>query len=70
MQGGQAHRDSVDEDRVELSPLAAGDEPQANQMPEERIHLLRAQIAADTYVTPEKLDVVVARLLDDLTGVR
>jgi len=42
---------------------------QAQQLPEirhERVQAIRAQIAAGTYETPEKLEIAISRLLDEL----
>lgn len=58
-------------DRVELSAAAqhgADPGPEAAQALEARIAEIRAQIAANTYLTPDKLDAVVERLHAELFG--
>jgi negative regulator of flagellin synthesis FlgM len=55
-------------DQLDLSPeveFAA----QARDLPEireDRVAALRAQIASGTYETPEKLDIALSRLLDEI----
>ncbi len=55
-------------DRVELSEAAANYDPQAavDAAMERRVAQIREEIAAGTYLTPEKLDVVVDRLHAEL----
>lgn len=55
------------DDAVELSEAARGTAQQA-PIREQLVHSVRSQIAAGTYLTPEKLDVVVDRLHVELTG--
>jgi negative regulator of flagellin synthesis FlgM len=55
-------------DQLEISPLAQllngiGEIPDIRY---EKINEIRAQLAAGTYDTPEKLEVALDRLLDDL----
>ena len=55
-------------DEVNISDAARWIE-QARQTPDvrqDRVQSLRAQIAAGTYETPDKLDVTVNRLLDEI----
>ena len=55
-------------DELEISEAARLTE-QAQQVPEvrqARINSIRAQIAEGTYETPEKLDVAIERLLDEI----
>jgi len=55
-------------DRAELS-TAAAEYPAAEAATEAaRVAAIRAQIANGTYLTPDKLDVVVERLFAELTG--
>ena len=65
-----ARTDTAADDRVELSAAAANYDPQAEaaQAMDQRIQDIRAQIADGTYLTPEKLDVAVERLYQDLFG--
>ena len=56
-------------DRVELSPESeAGDSTSTAPALEQRIRAIREQIAAGTYLTPEKIDAAVERLHDELFG--
>lgn len=57
-------------DQVEISPLGQMLDG-IGRLPEirhERVEEVRRQIAAGTYETPEKLDVALDRLLDELHG--
>lgn len=56
-------------DQVELSAAAQEFDPQGlvDLAFAQRMEQIRADIAADTYLTPEKLDVVVERLFEELT---
>ncbi len=51
-------------DRVELSEAATTYDPKA--VTDRRIAGIRSQIAAGTYLTPEKLDIVAEGLLKDI----
>lgn len=55
-------------DQVELSESAANYDPEteAARAMEMRIESIRAQIAEDQYITPDKIDIVVERLLEEL----
>jgi negative regulator of flagellin synthesis FlgM len=56
------------QDEVQISDAARLVE-QAQQAPDirqDRVQAIRAQIAAGTYETPEKLDIAVSRLLDEI----
>jgi len=59
-----------DGDQVELSAAAMDYdlETEAARALQQRIDDIRAQIADDTYLTPEKLDVVVERLHEEVFG--
>ncbi len=55
-------------DRVEISPIAKMMN-EVTSLPEvraEKIAQVRAEIQAGTYITPEKLDVAVTRLLEGI----
>jgi negative regulator of flagellin synthesis FlgM len=57
-------------DRVEISPIGRMLDGVA-RLPEirhERVEAIRAQIAAGVYETPEKLEVALDRLMDELSG--
>ncbi len=54
------------EDQVELSNDKLVSDSSTAEMMDERIRALRAQIAAGTYLTPEKLDIAIERLQADL----
>ena len=58
------------EDQVDLSPAAREYRPDGEVRPatDERVRELRQQIAADTYVTDDKLDRVVERLHAEIFG--
>ncbi len=55
-------------DRVELSESALNYDAElvAARAVEERMAGIRARIADDTYITPNKIDVVVARLYEEV----
>ena len=55
-------------DRVEISPIARL-MSEVSALPDiraERVAQVRAEIQAGTYITPEKLDIAVERLLEDI----
>jgi len=58
------------QDQVELSPAAEQfeTEPQQTAAMQDRIRVLRARIADGTYLTPDKIDVVVQRLHAEIFG--
>lgn len=57
------------EDTVELSPAAkATNDAEVDGSRQQRIEQVRDQIAAGTYLTPEKLNVALERLLASLAG--
>lgn len=55
-------------DRVDISPAAeaAVRAVESGEIRQDLVNRIRAQIAAGTYETPEKLDVAVERLLDEI----
>lgn len=58
-------------DRVEISPAAEArlrqvQAAESGQIRTELVNQIRAQIAAGTYETPERLDVALNRLLDEI----
>lgn len=55
-------------DQAELSAAAAEYQAASDAAVVARMDAIRAQIADGTYLTPEKLDVVVERLFAELTG--
>jgi len=68
--GQAAQAGSVPRDRVEISPLGQMLDGIA-RLPEirhERVEEIRHQILAGTYETPEKLELAMDRLLDELGG--
>ena len=65
---GGAIPNSIPVDRVEISQIARL-MSEVSLIPEvraEKIAQVRAQIEAGTYITPEKMDIAVGRLLQDL----
>ncbi len=65
---GEALSGSVSVDRVEISQVARL-MSEITSMPEiraEKVAQVRSQIEAGTYITPEKLDIAVGRMLEDL----
>lgn len=65
---GGAIPNSIPVDRVEISQIARL-MSEVSLIPEvraEKIAQVRAQIEAGTYITPEKMDIAVGRLLEDL----
>ena len=53
-------------DRVELSEAAAAYDAQTAAVNDARMREIRTQIAEDTYLTPNKLDVAIEGLLRDM----
>ena len=67
---GPAVRAGTPRDHVEISPLGQMLDG-ISRLPEirhEKVEEVRRQIAAGTYETPEKLDVAMDRLCDELLG--
>jgi negative regulator of flagellin synthesis FlgM len=67
---GQTVHAGAPRDHVEISPLGQMLDG-INQLPEirhERVEEIRRQIAAGSYETPEKLELALDRLLDELPG--
>ncbi len=65
-----AQAGSVPRDQVEISPLGQMLDSIA-QIPDirhERVEEIRQQIAEGTYETPEKLELALDRLLDEMSG--
>ncbi len=55
-------------DRVEISPIARL-MSEVSALPDiraERVAQVRADIQAGTYITPEKMDIAIGRLLEDI----
>jgi anti-sigma28 factor (negative regulator of flagellin synthesis) len=62
-----ARPDVSDIDRVELSAAAQQEQvTEPRPVAESRLDEVRAQIAAGTYLTPDKIDYVVERLYEEL----
>jgi negative regulator of flagellin synthesis FlgM len=55
-------------DRVEISPAAnaAVEASEGGRVRTDLVNLIRGQIAAGTYDTPEKMDIAMERLLDQM----
>ena len=55
-------------DRVDISPAAeaASKAAEAGGVRHDLVNLIRGQIAAGTYDTPEKMDIALERLLDQM----
>ncbi len=65
---GGAISNSIPVDRVEISQIARLIS-EVSSLPEvraEKIAQVRVQIEAGTYITPEKMDIAVERLLEDM----
>ena len=55
-------------DRVEISPIARM-MSEVSALPDiraEKVAQVRAEIQASTYITPEKLDIAIERMLEDI----
>lgn len=65
-----AHPAAIPEDRVEISEAAASyrPDPVSVGISQQRIDEIRALIAEGRYLTPDKIDVVVDRLHEELFG--
>jgi predicted NBD/HSP70 family sugar kinase len=59
---------NASDDRVELSDAAASYDAQAATVLDQRMRDIRAQIANDTYLTPDKLEFAIDGLLRDILG--
>jgi negative regulator of flagellin synthesis FlgM len=67
---GQVVQAGTPRDRVEISPLGQMLDG-ISRLPEirhEKVEAIRQQIAAGVYETPEKLELALDRLLDELRG--
>ncbi len=70
MDAGQAVHVGAPRDHVDISPLGRMLDG-IGQLPEirhERVEEIRAQLASGVYETPEKLEVALDRMLDELLG--
>ena len=70
VESGQAVQANTPRDQVEISPLGQMLDG-IGQLPEirhERVEEIRRQIAAGSYETPEKLELALDRLFDELRG--
>jgi negative regulator of flagellin synthesis FlgM len=70
VEGSQTVGVSAPRDRVEISAVGrmldgVGSLPEIRH---ERVQEIRSQIAAGVYETPEKLDLALERMLDELSG--
>jgi negative regulator of flagellin synthesis FlgM len=65
--GSQSSAASGSADRVDISPAAeAAMAAEGSPVRHDLVNLIRRQIAAGTYDTPEKMDVAMNRLLDEI----
>ena len=66
--GTQATPGAGKVDRVDISPAAqaAVDAAEGKGVRQDLVNLIRGQIAAGTYDTPEKMDIALERLLDQI----
>lgn len=70
VEAGQSVHANAPRDHVEISPLGQMLDG-INRMPEiryEKVEAIRSQIASGVYETPEKLELALDRLLDELSG--
>jgi negative regulator of flagellin synthesis FlgM len=70
LEAGQAVHANAPRDHVEISPLGKMLDG-IGQLPEirhERVDEIRRQIAAGSYETPEKLELALDRMLDEMMG--
>jgi negative regulator of flagellin synthesis FlgM len=70
LDGGQAVHAGAPRDHVEISPLGQMLDG-IGQLPEirhEKVDEIRRQIAAGSYETPEKMELALDRMLDELMG--
>jgi negative regulator of flagellin synthesis FlgM len=68
MSGTQSTDRAGNADRVEISPAAnaAIEASESGRVRTDLVNLIRGQIAAGTYDTPEKMNVAMERLLDQM----
>jgi negative regulator of flagellin synthesis FlgM len=66
--GSQATSTSGPVDRVDISPAAdaASRAAETSGVRNELVNLIRSQIASGTYDTPDKMDIAMERLLDQM----
>lgn len=67
---GQTIQAGTPRDRIEISPLGQMLDS-ISRLPEirhERVEAIRREIAAGTYETPEKLELALDRMIDELSG--
>jgi negative regulator of flagellin synthesis FlgM len=65
--GPQSKSASGSVDRVDISPAAeAAMAAEGSPIRHDLVNLIRRQIAAGTYDTPEKMDIAMSRLLDEI----
>jgi negative regulator of flagellin synthesis FlgM len=64
----QAKTSSGPVDRVDISPAAeaASRAVESGKIRHDLVNLIRSQIAGGTYDTPEKMDIAIERLLDEI----
>lgn len=70
VEAGQNVQAQAPQDQVEISPLGQMLDS-INDLPEirhERVEEIRQQIASGVYETPEKLEIALDRLMDELQG--
>lgn len=68
IESGQTVQAQAPRDQVEISPLAQMLDG-INQLPEirhERVEAIRSQIASGVYETPEKLELALDRMIDEM----
>ncbi|HVT30676.1 MAG TPA: flagellar biosynthesis anti-sigma factor FlgM [Lacipirellulaceae bacterium] len=65
--GAQRSAGAGSVDRVDISPAAeAAMAAEGSPIRHDLVNLIRRQIAAGTYDTPEKMDIAMSRLLDEI----
>lgn len=70
VESGQTIQAGAPRDQVEISPLGQMLDG-ISRLPEirhEKVEAIRQQIASGTYETPEKLDIALDRMLDEMMG--
>ena len=68
VKAGGAVPNSLGVDRVEISPIARM-MSEISALPDiraEKVAQVRAEIQAGTYITPEKMDIAIERMLEDI----
>jgi negative regulator of flagellin synthesis FlgM len=70
VEAGQAAQAQAPRDRVEISPIGRmlDDVARLPEIRHEKVEQIRREIASGIYETPEKLEVALDRLLDELRG--